>query len=484
MKKARAFLVTLLLFSSLCFSSAAEVPYTGYSYDEWDVAIPSTTGYLPTETYYGDAELTTRFKAPEDMFVADDGTIYVLDTGNNRVVILNEQFELIKILDKFKLSDGTNYSLSTPKGIFVRDGLLYIADYENMNVIVSDIDGNIRLRLIKPESQTFPQASEFRPQKVLTDSEGRIYVLVLGVYQGAAVFNAEGEFVDFFGSNTVIPTFSVLMDRFWKRLMSDEQQSQIANYVPVEFTGFDITEDNFVYTCTDTNSSGISELRHINPMGENIWSGNSQGDLEIGRNKNKSYYSMFIDVAITKNHFLFAMDSTKGRIFMYDPEGNMVFVFGGKGTQVGTFTQPSAIDTYGDKVLVLDSIKRSITIFKPTEYGALVNQALTLYVDGNFDASKDIWKEVLKQDGNLYTAYIGIGKALYYSGNYKESIDYFRKGYDRSDESKAFKEYRSALLRVYFPYIMTGGFSLIVLLFVWRFLLKRRKKRKGGSHHE
>ena len=483
MKKALAFLLALLLFSSFCLSSSAEIPYTGYSYDEWNVAIPSTVGYRPTKVHYGDAELKTRFNAPEDMFIAEDGTVYLLDAGDNRVVVLDNQFKLIKTIDMFTLPDGTGYSLLNPKGIFVRDGLIYVADYDNMSVIVSDIEGKIRLKLTKPENQIFPVDSEFRPMRILVDSEGNIYVLVLGIYQGAAVFNAKGDFIDFYGSNTVIPTVNVLIDKFWKRILSKEQESQISNYVPVQFTSFDITKDDFVYSCTSFNADGISELRYINPMGRNLWNDNAHGDLEVGWYKNKSFYTNFVDVAVTEDDFLFALDSTKGRVFLYDPEGYMVFVFGGKSAQKGTFTQPTAVDTYGNKVLVLDKVKRSITVFEPTEYGEKVIEAMRLFVDGNYAASQKLWETVLKQDSNLFTAYVGIGKAMYYSGKYKESIAYFRKGKDRESESKAFKEYRSAVLRASFPYIMSCGSALFVITISVIIVRRKRSKKTGDEFH-
>lgn len=484
-RKALTLFLALLLAGTFLLGAAAEtIPYAGYSYDEWNVAIPSKVGYLPTDVYYSDAGGTERFLAPEDFFVGEDGSIFVLDTGNNRVVILDESFGLIKTLDRFQLPDGSGYALASPKGIFVKDGLLYIADYENMAVIVSDLEGNIRLRITKPDNETFPQESEFRPQKVLADSQGNIYVLVMGIYQGAVVFDKAGAFTDFFGSNTVKPTIGLLMDQFWKKLMNQNQQNQITNYVPVQFNNFDVTQEDFLYSCTGSNNREPSELRRINPKGDNLWLGISQGDLEIGNYKGVSYPSNFVDVAATDDDFLFALDSTKGRIFLYDPEGSLVFAFGGKGSQKGTFASPAAVETSGEKVLVLDSSKSSVTVFEPTAYGRTVNEALRLYTDGDYDGSRALWEAVLREDGNMFTAYVGIGKALYYSGEYKEAIPYFREGKARANESKAVGEYRSALLRAAFPYLMTGLCALLILLAVlWAVRRIRRRKKGGDGRH-
>lgn len=483
MKKVISIILTLLLLSSFYIDSMAAVPYAGYSYDDWSVAIPTAVGYLPSEVFYGDADNKISFNAPEDLYVTKDGRIFVLDTGSASVIILDKNFELIKKLEVFKLQDGSDYKLFTPKGIFVRDDLIYIADYDNMKVVISDFNGNIKMQIAKPENKIFPQESEFRPMRVLVDSEGSIYVLVLGVYQGAAVFKANGEFVGYYGSNSVLPTVKVLMDRFWKRLLNREQKSSISNYVPVQFTSFDILDNDFVYSCTAANTEGMSELRYINPMGKNIWAEkNNQGDLEVGWYKNKGYYSAFVDVAATNNEFLYALDSTKGRIFLYDPDGNLVMIFGGKGAQRGTFALPSAIDTYEEKVYVLDSGKSSLTVFEPTEYGKLVKKALTYLSNGDYDQSREIWEKVLKQDGNLFVAYYGIGKALYYSGEYKQAMEYFNMAKVRSSESRAFKEYRTAIIRTYFPYIMSGIALMVMILVIMR-VVKRKVRRKGDAKH-
>lgn len=197
-----------------------------------------------------------------------------------------------------------------------------------------------------------------------------------------------------------------------------------------------------------------------------------------------SYPSNFVDVAATDDDFLFALDSTKGRIFLYDPEGSLVFAFGGKGSQKGTFASPAAVETSGEKVLVLDSSKSSVTVFEPTAYGRTVNEALRLYTDGDYDGSRALWEAVLREDGNMFTAYVGIGKALYYSGEYKEAIPYFREGKARANESKAVGEYRSALLRAAFPYLMTGLCALLILLAVlWAVRRIRRRKKGGDGRH-
>lgn len=56
------------------------------------------------------------------------------------------------------------------------------------------------------------------------------------------------------------------------------------------------------------------------------------------------YYSgasRIIDVVVREKGIYSVIDSTRGRIFTYDHEGNLLYIFGGIGSQEGTFDTPS-----------------------------------------------------------------------------------------------------------------------------------------------
>ena len=88
------------------------------------------------------------------------------------------------------------------------------------------------------------------------------------------------------------------------------------------------------------------------------------------------------------------IDSARGRIFTYDHEGNLLYIFGGLGTQQGTFDVPTGIDAAGDEILVIDSAKNIIDKFKATEYGSLINEAIGLRYDGDEIKAVEKWKGV------------------------------------------------------------------------------------------
>ncbi|NLH14805.1 MAG: hypothetical protein GX476_10175, partial [Firmicutes bacterium] len=62
----------------------------------------------------------------QDLAVGRDGTIYIADTGNNRLVLLDASFSRVRVISEFD-RDGVPDRLSAPSGIFVTgDGEVYI----------------------------------------------------------------------------------------------------------------------------------------------------------------------------------------------------------------------------------------------------------------------------------------------------------------------------------------------------------------------
>ena len=41
------------------------------------------------------------FKQPNDLYVTRDGIVYILDSGNNRIIVLDDDWNVIRIIDGF-----------------------------------------------------------------------------------------------------------------------------------------------------------------------------------------------------------------------------------------------------------------------------------------------------------------------------------------------------------------------------------------------
>lgn len=473
-------------------SNAFTESYTSYGYNAWGDAVEMPDGYMPETVLYGHNMGTTALSEPADFFIADDGTSYLADTGNNRILKLDTDLKVVQEWKGAVGDDGTEYAFNKPTGVY-RDSadMLYVADSENGRVVKMSMDGRLDRFFLAPNDADVQAMVEYKPSKVLVDNSGVVYVLVSGLYRGAITYDAQGEFLGFFGSNTVEATVSVLWKRLTRMFMTREKREKQWRSVPVEFSNFDLDSNGFVYTCSSgrlTNSSA-NELKKINFAGSNIyrgsrsttptaWNSGDFGDVEIAYVNGSKVDSAFVDVVVDDNGFVTGIDATRGRVFQYDSSANLVFVFGDLGTQAGTFQIPSAIETYGNRIYVLDSAKNSLTIFKRTDYGDAVWDAVVKYNQGEYVDSIPAWEQVLTINSNCELAYVGMGKAYYQLGEYEKALDFFEQGNDTEGRSTAFVAYRSVWLAANFGWLLLAVIVLCVGIPVTVKILRRRKGRR------
>ena len=133
----------------------------------------------------------------------------------------------------------------------------------------------------------------------------------------------------------------------------------------------------------------------------------------------------------------------------------------------------------GEDILVLDKGFSNLVVFKPTEFGKNVNEAVMHYNLGNDDEAANYWDKVLRLDANYEVAYVGIGKSLLMDGKNKEAMTYFKNGNSKLYYSKAFKRYRQEVLRANFGPIMST-IVLIPILYLAFIIFKAIRRRAGA----
>ena len=138
-------------------------------------------------------------------------------------------------------------------------------------------------------------------------------------------------------------------------------------------------------------------------------------------------------MAFDSNGLVYALDSVTCRVYIYDAEGELIGTVGSAGDQKGKFVTPSAIGVSEDgTVYVLDANTNSLQSFTPTAFKRSVEKALTLYYNGEYEASQEHWEEVLAINENYTLALKGMGQTCYKEGDYEKAIDYFKSaGYIR-----------------------------------------------------
>lgn len=478
-----AFAVTAVFSLSFVIAASATVPYVSYNYNCDGEVVESSNIYKPDRALGGVDFGVGDFYEPTDMYIRDR-QLYVLDSGNNRIVVCDTDAFTAK--EVYVYENGTEVQITKSTGIYVdRVGRIFIADPENKCVWVTYDDGNVLCRVEKPESEYFDQALEFLPKRVVGDSVGNIYVQCTGVYEGLVIFDSTYSFTGFYGSEKVQTTAQLLQSYFWKQFMTSEQKEAMSNYVPSEIYNMDISDDDFMYTITPGSLApgGKSKqepdsIRCLNPKGSDILDTYMPANIEQIFEADNRYLN-FIDIVYSDTGYINVLDNKQGRIYQLDSNMQLVSAFSGLGEYVGTFKSPSAIESLDDCIYVLDTANCNITKFSLTEIGLTVHQALDLYNSGDYEASLEPWLRVVDENSNFQLAYIGIGNAMFNDGRYKEALHYYELGKYSEGYSLAFKEYRITWLRDNFVWLLATAVLLAAGLKIFRTVRAKRFPKRS-----
>jgi len=478
--------IALLVCVLLGFSAPAyaALPDYGYNYSYWQEAEPAPYPYLAEKHIYGATLGIGHFNMPQDVFVSSDRRIYIADTGNNRIVCLDESGGLLRVIDRFEY-DGKTDGFNKPYGVYVdakQD--IYVADTHNRRIVKLGSDGKLLAVFGPPDSSLLPQDFQYFPLKLSVDRTNRIYVAAQGAFEGIMELDAGGGFKGYVGTNKV--RFSPA-DLLWKRISTRQQAEQMELFLPVEFSNLEVDKRGFIYAVS-SEANSLTPIKRFNPAGEDILRREgyfsplgdvsvirldaSQVDAPELRNEGSS---RFIDIVADEGGMYSGLDSTRNRIFTYDRDGNLLYQFGGIGTHENNFQKPTALAMLGDRVAVLDNETNRLTLFAPTRYGGLIRQAVKAQDEGRAEEAAAAWEEVLKLNANFDIAYIGMGKALLKQNHNKQAMSYFENGNNRKYYSEAFKRYRKDVVWDHFGAIMGVAIGASVLAVAGRIYWKRRR---------
>ncbi len=441
------------------------------------------------------------FREPLDVFVAADGKLFIADTGNNRVIVLGKNLQFIR---EYIGAEDTNSGLclfKAPQGVFVTEnGELYIADTENSVIVHMDAQGRLIRRIEKPESSIISETMVFKPSKVVVDSVNRIFVVSLFVNQGIIQYSPEGQFEGFLAAGKVNPS---PVEVFWKRFSTAEQRARMVDFVPIEYNNLAIDNEGFIFAtmaamnkdivlseiASKTGTEEGTLVRRLNMLGNDILRREGffppVGDVDIldyHVNLFGTYQgpSTIVDVSCGADGLFSLLDNNRKRIFTYDSEGNMLFAFGGPNSAVSGFVTPLSMAQDYEHYYVLDKQTGALTVFKITDYGRRILNAIHYYELGQYDESAQEWNQVLARNTNMELAYSGIGKALYSQGRYEEAMQYFKNGSNKTWYSKAYKEYRKKQLAFWFPFFLITILAIYLTIKIIQVIRKVHEFIKKG----
>lgn len=464
MKKLLNSCIVILICLFLSTAPAFAAQENNYIFDDDFNKIPIPIAYNVSKIIRNIDDPNTYFKNPEDIFIDKDDNVFIVDTGNNRVIKLNSSLELVKIYT------GTpDKPFNSPKGVYAdSNGDLFVADTANLRIAHISKDGEFIEEFTKPKSILLADTVTFDPTKLYVNSTGFINIIK---GQNFMTVDAYNNFKGYVGATQIGFNLNTFLIRFFA---SKQQRMRLAKPEPEPYRNFVITDDNMIYAVANTASN---QIRKINVVGTNIYPSKNYGEYYTDKD-DKLKITSFNDIAVDKNGIITVISGDNCKIYQYDDEGNILACFGGKGNLKGLFNDPKglAINSKGD-LFVIDSANNNLQIFKPTQFISNVHTAVSLYANGKYAESGEIWSKVLKSDVNYLLAHKGIAKALFKENKFKEAMIEYDYANDRLGYSEAFSEYRHKLYRDNFVLTVFLIILIVVLLiFTLNKLLKLNKR--------
>ncbi len=430
-------------------------------------ALEKIEGYEPEDGDPG------KLNNPQDIFIDDQDNIYIADSGNNAVLKLNSEGKLL-----LAITEADGKPLNYPLGVFVDENEdIFIADNRNQRILHMDKNGAFVEEFVAPETELISQElSVFDPAKIAINSTNGYLYMLLG--KQFLTLDARNHFKGLVGAEQV--GFD-LADFLFRLFGSEKQQQRVGKRQPVSYNNFHITRNNEIYA---VSMSETSQIKRINSIGNNTYPVGFYGEMDYEED-GTPIYPFFVDIAVTTSGMITVAEQHSSRLYQYDKEGNLLAAFGGEGENRGKFQLISSIAYDSrDRLYVLDATRGDVQILEPTTFLADVQQATTLYQEGRYDESLQIWNKVNQTATNYPNAKQSIANIYYKQKNYSGALGEYVEANDREGYGKTVGQLRFSLYSRYFAPIAIGGLLLVALI-VWLVLFLRRKSlRTEASLYE
>lgn len=466
LKKSTLIISALALIFAILFSipvSAAE--FYSYIYDNDEKAIAAPDAATPVGMLTG--ENIGGFNSPQDLYVYN-GRLYIADTKNNRIVIMGLSGGNTEIIADFK-NNGREDILSEPTGICVTADGIYIADTGNARVIKLNENKECTLVIETPNDDSLGDDFNFSPTKVAVDDHERIFVISAGYNMGLMQFDKNGGYLKSIGAPKV--TLSII-EQFWRKLSTKEQRARSQSVVPTEYSNLSVSSDGFIYVTNESTSEEVEALRRLNAKGNDVLKriGDPSGDVTTEGLTYKGN-SAIIDFCELEYGNFAILDRKRSRVFVYNENSELLYVFGGPGTYSGGMSVPTSMVYSDGRFYISDSGRNAVCVYELTEYGRLFGDVAKAQKNIDSDSEEAGWNEIMKNNSNCTLAMNGIANAAYKRHDMKTAMKYYKMAGNRTDYSKAYafvrREYIEGNIAV-IAVVIVALIAAAVLISKWR----------------
>ena len=494
MKKTIRFVVLiaalLMVFTTV---ASAATPYTTYTYSSTGFVLTSPDAYVPDQVVNSTFAGGMGFSSLRDMTVDEDGRVYLVDAGQNCVHVLDEFYKYEDTIDKFTNEQGVPDSFNSPSGMFISEDYIYVCDTDNNRIVMFDRDLEFVKTVSQPESNLFSSDSIYKPVSVAVDSYGRMFIVSSSTYEGIIVMGDDGAFYGFIGAQKATVT---AWDVIWESIAGKSEDKELT--LSTEYNYITIDAENFLYVTTNSideaaqqnaisgkdKGGSYAPVKKLNASGADVMARNGfyppSGEVKVSTSATAKITgaSSIVGAAIGPEKTWSIIDDKRSKVFTYDSQGNLLFAFGDSGSQVGSIAKVKAVAYQGNNLLLLDSGSedQSFTVYRRTEYGDILIEALRNQNMRNYDTEIEGWREILKRNNNFDVAYIGMADAMFRDGEYETAMEYYKAAYDNGGYSNAYKEVRKEWISKYFLLIpVVAILFLVAVLNLFGFAAKKNK---------
>ncbi|MFZ3069532.1 MAG: glycosyltransferase family 39 protein [Anaerolineaceae bacterium] len=241
------------------------------------------------------------FLSPRGIATAEDGSLYVADSRNHRIVHLDSTGLFLNAWGSYaNVLDG-----SAPEGMFNEpwgvavgpDGSVYVTDTWNHRIQVFTADGQF-LRMWSEFNVSGMVDSFWGPRGIAVDADGRVFVTDTGK-QRVVVFDSQGNYLTQFGGRGMSPgqldePVGIAVDDLGRIYVADTWNNRVQVFEP--------NADNSLYTS-------------ILSWEVDAWNTDSLD--------NKPF------IALSPENQVFITDPDLGRVIRFDEQGNFLQLWGG-----------------------------------------------------------------------------------------------------------------------------------------------------------
>lgn len=418
--------------------------YNTYMYDYLGNPTSAPPPYAFERSIDGSMISDKAFQNLEDVKYDGGDRLYFADSGNARVVVCTTDFQPVAVITSY-VQDGETKTFLKPCDLEIHGTDLYIADNEAGNIVRLHTETFETLAVYeRPTISALGDNYVYQPTDIAVDDGGFLYVIGRDINQGLILLDENGEFSSFLGAPEVSLKWNEILVR---KLLPKRLWSQLGRNVPTEYNSVFINDKGFLYVTSQ--SADVPPIAKLNTQGENVLKFNDEspsGDGIYLDDKGNKVASRFVDIVAADNGMYFALDSAKGRVFGYDNDGNLLYIFGHAGFQQDSLYAPTSIELVNGKILITDKIKNTCMVFLQTEFGRNVGMAMTYHKNGQYDQEKDMWQQVAMQNSNYDMATVYLARADIREGNYAAAMNKLSGVQEKKYYALAFQHYRSQWL--------------------------------------